>query len=298
MVDLIDTNGVKPTLKKGVLGYDDYNAGGDAGRLYVGTGTASIAQAKKSEVDLKVDKITGVTNDLVKSSNTTGSITNSRITEDTNGNVGIGITPSAWQSSLLKGIDLGDSGAVHGYYSSGTSGVELNGNSYRDNSGNYFYKKSNGASKYAAYNGSHYWSTAPSGIAGNAITWTNAMTLDASGNLLLTSGTGALGYGTGAGGTVTQATSKGTAVTLNKPCGIITTNNAALAAGATVRFTLNNYLIAQNDTCVCTSNNGNYEAKAYVTSTGLAFIAITNITGGSLSEAINVPFTIIKGATA
>lgn len=41
------------------------------------------------------------------------------------------------------------------------------------------------------------------------------------GNILSLSGTGALGYGTGAGGTVTQLTSKGTAVTLNKPCGFI-----------------------------------------------------------------------------
>lgn len=53
-----DTNGVKPLLQVGELGYDNFPAGGDEGRVWVGTGTANIAQAKKSEVmavDLKAD---------------------------------------------------------------------------------------------------------------------------------------------------------------------------------------------------------------------------------------------------
>ena len=53
-----DTNGVKPLLAVGELGYDNYPSGGDIGRVYVGTGSSNIAQAKKSEVvtvDGKVD---------------------------------------------------------------------------------------------------------------------------------------------------------------------------------------------------------------------------------------------------
>lgn len=46
-----DTNGVKPLLGKGELGYDDYTAGGDAGRVYVGTGTENIALAEKLEAN-------------------------------------------------------------------------------------------------------------------------------------------------------------------------------------------------------------------------------------------------------
>jgi hypothetical protein len=42
------------------------------------------------------------------------------------------------------------------------------------------------------------------------------------------------GYITGEGGTVAQATSKATAVTLNKKCGQITMHNASLAADTTV----------------------------------------------------------------
>ena len=53
-----DSNGVKPLLQVGELGYDNFPAGGDEGRVWVGTGTSNIAQAKKSEVmavDSKAD---------------------------------------------------------------------------------------------------------------------------------------------------------------------------------------------------------------------------------------------------
>ena len=49
-----DLDGVKPLLQTGELGYDNYPAGGDNGRLYVGTGTENIPMAKKSEVDALV----------------------------------------------------------------------------------------------------------------------------------------------------------------------------------------------------------------------------------------------------
>ena len=53
-----DTNGVKPILAVGELGYDNYPSGRDAGRVYVGNGSINIPQAKKSEViavDGKID---------------------------------------------------------------------------------------------------------------------------------------------------------------------------------------------------------------------------------------------------
>lgn len=128
---------------------------------------------------------------------------------------------------------------------------------------------------------------------------------DASGNtsfggsVLLTSAAG-LGYGTGAGGTVTQATSKGTAVTLNKPCGQITMHNAALAAGASATFQVNNSLIADTDT-VCVnmrSSFSSYRVEAGAISTGSFYVRVTNITAGSLSEAPAINFAVIKGATS
>lgn len=47
-----DTQGTKPLLSKGELGYDDYTAGGDTGRVYVGTGTENIALAERLESNM------------------------------------------------------------------------------------------------------------------------------------------------------------------------------------------------------------------------------------------------------
>lgn len=122
------------------------------------------------------------------------------------------------------------------------------------------------------------------------------------GNLLQT-GASQFGYGTGSGGTVTQSTSKSTAVTLNKPTGQITMNNASLAAGATVGFALNNTYISTSDTVIVTildtstTSTSNYQSWATVRS-NVCSINLKNNTAGSLSEAVIINFTIIKGATA
>jgi hypothetical protein len=109
----------------------------------------------------------------------------------------------------------------------------------------------------------------------------------------------ALGYTTGAGGTVTQLTSKSTAVTLNKPTGQITTNNAALAAAATVAFVVNNSIVSLGDVViVAISNNANYTVIASYTASGSLGIRLTNVSGGSLSDAVVINFAIIKGATS
>jgi hypothetical protein len=51
-IKYVDTDGVKGALlPKGAFGYDDYEAGGDRGRVYVGAGDENLPLAKKSEVD-------------------------------------------------------------------------------------------------------------------------------------------------------------------------------------------------------------------------------------------------------
>ena len=74
--------------------------------------------------------------------------------------------------------------------------------------------------------------------------------LAVTGLLSSSSPTAGIGYATGAGGTVTQITSKATGVTLNTVCGTITMNGAALAADTTVSFVLTNSAIAANDVVV------------------------------------------------
>jgi hypothetical protein len=109
------------------------------------------------------------------------------------------------------------------------------------------------------------------------------------------------GYITGEGGAVTQATSKSTGVTLNKKCGQITMNAAALAANTTVSFTLTNSTIAATDVLVLNHVSGG-TAGSYLlnaqAAAGSASINVRNITGGSLSEAIVIGFAVIKAVIA
>jgi len=127
---------------------------------------------------------------------------------------------------------------------------------------------------------------------------TERMRIDSSGNVLVTNPAG-LGYGTGAGGTVTQATSKTTTVVLHKPCGQITMNNAALGAGGTVSFQLTNSLIAATDLVLAMSIGtfSSYRVDTFPFAGGVV-MRVTNFTGGSLSEAAVISFAVIKGAAS
>ena len=105
--------------------------------------------------------------------------------------------------------------------------------------------------------------------------------------------------GAGSGGTVTQATSKATQVTLNKPNGVIILNNALLAASTTASFTLVNSYIAPSDILVfnhqATGTFGAYTFTAQTIGlTGTAIIYVRNVSLAGLSEAIQVAFAIIK----
>jgi len=110
-----------------------------------------------------------------------------------------------------------------------------------------------------------------------------------------------IGYpvGVGAGSTITQITSKSTAVTLNTPSGEITMNNAALSATTIVSFSMTNTSIAGSDIMVLNhvsgGTPGSYTLNAQCASGG-ATINVRNNTAGTLSEAIVLGYVIIKGA--
>jgi hypothetical protein len=104
-----------------------------------------------------------------------------RVTTDASGNVGIGVTPSAWSASF-KALQISSQSAL---WSSG-AGVFLSANNYNDGSNKYI--GTGNATRYYQLNGEHVWEIAPSGTAGNAISFTQAMTLDSSGNLLVGAG--------------------------------------------------------------------------------------------------------------
>ena len=119
---------------------------------------------------------------------------------------------------------------------------------------------------------------------------------------LLGSTESAVGYSTGTGGAVTQATDKSTGVTLNKRCGQITMNNASLSAAAEVSFTLTNSTISATDVVmICIGSGataGAYNVQCDAVAAGSCRISIGNMSSGSLGEAIVLNFVVIKAVNA
>jgi hypothetical protein len=107
------------------------------------------------------------------------------------GNLGLGVTPSAW-SSTLRVIEIG--GPENGYLAFNPTNLQsyIYWNAYYDTDNRYKKSSQNAAAFGVTSSGSYAWYQAPSGTAGNAISFTQAMTLDASGNLMV-GGTSASG---------------------------------------------------------------------------------------------------------
>jgi hypothetical protein len=118
---------------------------------------------------------------------------------------------------------------------------------------------------------------------------------------LVTTTTG-LGFYTGAGGLVTQPSTKATAFTLNTMCGQITTASDGLAHSTTVSATWTNSKIAATDVVIINHKSGG-TIGAYVFNVscdaGTATLYITNNqTSGTLSDTIVLSFVVIKGVTS
>jgi len=124
-----------------------------------------------------------------------------RMRLDASGNLGLGVTPSAWGASG-KVLQITGNTALYS-----NNGASVLGNNFFYNGTNNLYYSSSYATLYSqTATGQHQWFTAPSGTAGNAITFTQAMTLDASGNL----GIGTTAPTLNATGTFTHINASGT----------------------------------------------------------------------------------------
>ncbi|KFJ11274.1 hypothetical protein DR66_2786 [Delftia acidovorans] len=116
-------------------------------------------------------------------------------------------------------------------------------------------------------------------------------------------GNGGFGYGPGAGGTVTQPTSKSTNVAINKVAGVITTHNQALSPNTVAVFLVYNSMVGPLDVVNLTLTNSFgtvdssfYNAWAVANNEGSFYICLKNISSSALAHAVQINFAITKGA--
>ena len=137
----------------------------------------------------------------------------------------------------------------------------------------------------------------------NAIAAVGVLTLDQDGSVKALVPTGGLGYATGAGGAVTQATNRTTGVTLNTVTGAITTNNTSLAALAAASFTVTDSAVAVTDTIVLSIRSGqtNAQTMVYVTTVAAGSFQITVNNGNAVTAetgTIIINFAVIKAVSS
>jgi hypothetical protein len=129
-------------------------------------------------VDIYNSGATGANNGVM-AFETNGSI---KMRLDASGNLGLGVTPSAWDATGSGGPVLQ---IKRGLLFGADSETRLIHNAYYGTGDFRYIATSVAATNYQQASGQHRWYNAPSGTAGNAITFTQAMTLGSGGNLLL-----------------------------------------------------------------------------------------------------------------
>jgi hypothetical protein len=211
----------------------------------------------------------------------------SRLTVDSSGNLGLGVTPSAW--SGLKAFEI--AGVGSSLASASNNNLFLSSNAWY-NGTNWRYGTSAEATQYQSFAGAHKWYNAPSGTAGNAITFTQAMTLDASGRLLIGNTTNSNGEAlqidaNGVGSTLYTALFRNTSTSTSvynavrflqgasgSAVGYIGTGGSAVANAAFA----NNFVVGTQSSSALVFNTNDTE-RARITSGGEVYIAGTTDQG-------------------
>jgi hypothetical protein len=169
--------------------------------VYLGNTTTSLGNVTLTNVTISSGNVSVSTATVGAGSNTAPSITTTGDTNtgiffpaadtiafseggvesmriDSAGNMGLGVTPSAW--SGVKALQVGSGACLVDF---GSSNAIFGSNFYNDGANKYI--NTDSASFYQQNNGIHAWASAASGTAGNTVSFTQAMTLDASGRLLV-----------------------------------------------------------------------------------------------------------------
>jgi hypothetical protein len=229
------------------------------------------------------DAVVGTLNSYSLGLLTNGSV---RATLDTSGNLGLGVTPSAWNSDY-RGFNYGSAGLIYGRVS--TQEVAFGTNWYRNSGGSFLYTANGNASYYAQASGLHAWYTAASGTAGNAVSFTNAMTLDASGNLLV-------------GTTATTGSAANTKIVAGGIFKTVSGSVSAATATATTLFTAPTALAAWLVTVNVDADTTIYSATYLINTQGGSSTVATQIfKGANISVSVSgydVRATQTSGGTA
>jgi len=216
--------------------------------------------------------------------------TTTAATIDTSGNLGLGVTPSAWVANQWSVFEGAYGGALAFYKASNVPVTVLTSNAY--NNGSWKYKTTDPALQYEMDGnvGIHKWYNAPSGTGGvtpDTVSFTQAMTLDASGNLFVgkTSGlnTERLLVARSSTATTTPFSGGGSTVTLqntsntNGNSSTIQNYDSAGQANAYIGFINVDHNYAGAITFgTATSGAGNYGERARIDSSGNLLVGATS----------------------
>lgn len=262
-------------MAKGVINLQKESGGVTKITSTDGTGVTELTVPESGNLVSVDNAVTD--NAIVRFDGTTGKLQNSGVYIDDTGNVGIGTnSPST---------NLGKTLHIYNNVNDGTSKSNSSLKLVSDH-------RNSAILLYGATNTINMFTS--SGVSAGGIA------MDSNLGTTLIFGSNGFGYGVGSGGTVTQLTSKSTAVTLNKPSGRIIMNNSALAAGASAEFLVNNTLFSSYDVVKLTGKawSSRYRIEDVNNTIGQFCIRVTNVTGYSQSDPLEIDFTIVKGAVS
>jgi len=206
------------------------------------------------------------------------------MTLDSSGNLGLGVTPSAWRSTE-KAIQIG---SWMGLYTDSGLTSEVSYNTYINSSNQYIYQNTGYASRYQQYLGDHAWFTAASGTAAGTISFGNAkMVLTNAGNLGVGTTSPNIG-GVNKAITVNSATSTNCSYELSVNNVLQGSLFTGISTSSVALYTVANgpLLFGTNNTERARITSGGYfkasNTGSYVGSTGAYHEAVSDGTGNTL----------------
>jgi hypothetical protein len=282
----IDTSGnlgIGASSPQNDTGYGGLTLNGTSGSIItLRTANANVGRIYATGTDFLNIDANGTASGTIVFRNGTSSTERMRL--DSSGNLGLGVTPSAWALTGLQAFQI-KNGALYGY---ANDEVGITANCFYDTAiGNWKYISTGAVStRYRQNAGIHSWYTAPSGNTNDPVSFTQAMTLDASGNLGVgtTSPTYKLHVANGYFGLFRQTTYNASAaigIDLGASNSDCVNNSATYAWGQEVVGDANGQALTfksyrRNDTTV---------ERARITSGGQLLVGTTSVSG---SETVRV----------